>query len=93
MKTIFEIYEKDKDGVVCDGYNRDEVIEEARRYFEELAAENGEYGEDDREVVLCWDDCEGITHEEKMVLTFYAERDYYDDGRADFYASRGCKHG
>ncbi|MGB0817790.1 MAG: hypothetical protein ACPGQQ_02700 [Candidatus Puniceispirillaceae bacterium] len=77
-------------GCITEANDRAEAIKEAEDFYCQQMVEDCEYGEYDREAILVtYDESTGKETTEKITLSWHAEPDLYDGGRADYYASRG----
>lgn len=84
-KTIYSI---EKNGTVCDGYNRADVIREAEEHFANRACEDGYYGAGVTDVKLLthvWDT--GEETEQDLTLTWSSFCNY--DPSFDYKAATG----
>lgn len=76
---------------IADGYDREQVIRQAENYYSELAVENGEYGQGEKELkmVIQYESLGCIEVEQDVTISWYVERDTYDqEVRSYYYATR-----
>ncbi len=76
MKILYSIYERDS-GLDCayiaDGYDRDEVINAAKEYYEIRQGEDGEYGNFSEYIILEATDEDGNGTEEEILLEYFVD--------------------